>query len=198
MGPNGHLTQTAKPQAKWIWRGVDAAGGINISASRRWYAPRVFTALPLPETAGSGYVAVVALYLQGNESINFSGHLSILSFRSEDGLQWQYTSTIVKGDNKLQTLGPTEPDLAVLADGKSVMCVIRMDGDGHCGRGMSYRYYSQSYSTDGGRRWSEPSPIKGTGCARPRLLRLTSGPLLLSGGRLCVCLLYTSPSPRDS
>ena len=32
-----------------------------------------------------------------------------------------------------------------------------------------------------------PRPIHGAGCARPRLLRLEpSGPLLMSGGRLCV------------
>jgi hypothetical protein len=29
-------------------------------------------------------------------------------------------------------------------------------------------------------------PIPGAGCARPRLLKLTGGPLILSGGRLCV------------
>ncbi len=39
---------------------------------------------------------------------------------------------------------------------------------------------------DSGVSWSEPTPINGTGCARPRLLKLAEGPLLLSGGRLCV------------
>ena len=29
-------------------------------------------------------------------------------------------------------------------------------------------------------------PIPGAGCARPRLLKLAGGPLILSGGRLCV------------
>ena len=119
---------------------------MNVEASRRWYAPRVYSLLPLPLSAGGGYVAVVAVFLNGNETINYSGHLSLLAFRSTDGLRWHYTSTVVKGDNRLQKLGPTEPDLAVLADGKSIMCVIRMDGDGACGKG-GYKYYYQSYST---------------------------------------------------
>ena len=34
--------------------------------------------------------------------------------------------------------------------------------------------------------WSLPQPIEGTGCARPRLKKLDSGALLLTGGRLCV------------
>ena len=165
---DGKLTQTANPLAAWSWQGVDKAGGMNVEASRRWYAPRIFSPLPLPASAGGGYVAVVAVFLKGNETINFSGHLSLLAFRSADGLQWHYTATVVKGDNRLQKLGPTEPDLAVLADGKSLFCVIRvratalfcwlsqtrrtrsccaqMDGDGACGKG-GYKYYYQSYST---------------------------------------------------
>ena len=42
------------------------------------------------------------------------------------------------------------------------------------------------YSHDQGKDWTKAVPIKGAGCARPRLLKLAAGPLLLSGGRLCV------------
>ena len=181
----GQLNQSSNPLAAWSWQGVDAAGGMNVSASRRWYAPRVYSILPLPDSAGGGYLAVVAVFLQGNVTINYSGHLSLLAFRSKDGLAWQYAATIVKGDDRLQQMGPTEPDLAVLSDGKTIICVIRMDGDGACGGG-GYKYYYQSYSTTSGQTWSAPTPINGTGCARPRLLKLSEGPLLLSGGRLCV------------
>ena len=186
LSPNGTLLQTVDELAAWSWTGVEAAGGMDVEASRKFFAPRVYTALPLPESAGGGYLAVVAAFLQGNETKGFSGHLSLLAFRSEDALRWTYTATIVRGDNHAQKLGPTEPDLAVLADGTSIMCVIRLDGDGACGSD-SYRYYHQTYSRDGGRTWTTPSPINGTGCARPRLLKLShGGPLLLSGGRLCV------------
>ena len=74
----------------------------------------------------------------------------------------------------------------MLADGKSIICAIRMDGDAGCSTG-TYQYYSQSYSTDSGASWSLPRPIPGAGCARPRLMLMAPhGPLLLSGGRLCV------------
>jgi hypothetical protein len=76
--------------------------------------------------------------------------------------------------------------MSVLADGKSILCAIRMDGDAGCSSG-TYRYYYQSYSTDRGLSWTPPRPIHGAGCARPRLRLLEpDGPLLLSGGRLCV------------
>ena len=42
------------------------------------------------------------------------------------------------------------------------------------------------YSYNQGKDWTKAVPIKGAGCARPRLLKLAAGPLLLSGGRLCV------------
>eukprot|EP01052_Picozoa_sp_SAG31_P041686 SAG31_NODE_6389_length_2035_cov_1.978306_1_plen_233_part_10 len=75
--------------------------------------------------------------------------------------------------------------IAVLADNKTLLCVIRMDGDSGCST-HSYRYYAAIRSYDLGRTWGPAVPIKGAGCARPRLLKLRGGPLVLSGGRLCV------------
>ena len=162
LSQNGTLVQTIDELATWSWTGVKAAGGMDVEASRKFFAPRVYAALPLPPSAGGGYLAVVAVFLQGNETKTFSGHFSILAFRSEDALKWEYVATIVRGDDNKQKLGPTEPDLAVLADGVTVMCVLRLDGDGACASD-SYRYYHQSYSRDGGRTWTAPSPINGTG-----------------------------------
>lgn len=81
--------------------------------------------------------------------------------------------------------GPSEHDVEVMADNRTIMMVIRMDGDDVCSTD-SYQYYHASFSSDNGRSWSRPNPINGTGCARPRLRRLTAGPLLMTGGRLCV------------
>ena len=64
--------------------------------------------------------------------------------------------------------------MALMADGHTVMVVIRVDGDGRCGMGDGpgpYRPYFASYSSDSGSSWSLAVPLKGTGCARPRLLR---------------------------
>lgn len=65
------------------------------------------------------------------------------------------------------------------------MAAIRQDGDAQCATHTYVNYY-QAYSSDGGLTWTTPRPMEGTGCARPKLLRLSDGPLLLSGGRLCV------------
>lgn len=76
-----------------------------------------------------------------------------------------------------------------MADGVTVMVVVRVDGDGRCGMGDGpgpYRPYYASYSSNFGSSWSSTVPLTGTGCARPRLLSLGSGkPMVLSGGRLC-------------
>lgn len=136
---------------------------------------------------------------------------SIVSFISSDGFAWRYGGVIanwssVKGnltdeDNTRNVLnpvryGPSEIDLTVLSDNRTLLSVVRMDGDDACfhktvpphernAKHTEYRNYAASYSSDGV-SWSAPRPIEGTGCARPKLKKLTSGVLLLSGGRLCV------------
>eukprot|EP01052_Picozoa_sp_SAG31_P020314 SAG31_NODE_1521_length_8022_cov_17.832261_5_plen_61_part_00 len=55
--------------------------------------------------------------------------------------------------------------------------------------------YSQSFSEDGGKTWSPgkmmANGLRGVnGTARPRLLRLPAGPIILAGGR------YTKDSDR--
>ena len=49
---------------------------------------------------------------------------------------------------------------------------------------VQVKYYSAMFSTDNAASWSKPRPIEGAGCVRPRLKRLPSGALFLSGGRL--------------
>ena len=76
--------------------------------------------------------------------------------------------------------------MALLADNKTIMIAMRPDTDSMCPGGpIPYKFYYQVYSTDSGRSWSAPVPIHGVGCVRPRMLRLPSGPLLMTGGRLC-------------
>jgi hypothetical protein len=78
------------------------------------------------------------------------------------------------------SMGPSENDLELLSDNRTIMAVIRPDGDAACSTG-TYRWYNQAFSTDNGGSWTRPSPMTGMGCARPRLKRLPDGPLLLSG-----------------
>lgn len=57
-------------------------------------------------------------------------------------------------------MGPSESDMVILADGKTVMAAIRMDADGPCADkpGQLYREYYQTYSTDYGCALAQPLP----------------------------------------
>lgn len=118
---------------------------------------------------------------------------SLVAWRSIDRSSYEYVGTIVAAKDavpKMSTRGVTqEIDMALMADGVTVMVVIRIDGDGRCGMddgGGPYRPYYASYSSDRGSTWSLAVPLAGTGCARPRLLSLGKAkPMILSGGRLC-------------
>jgi hypothetical protein len=133
--------------------------------------------------------------------------LSVVSFTSADGYAWEYGGVIANwSDTKGNPFGPygvehpmmggpSECDIALLSDRKTLLSVVRMDGDSGCFGNVppalrnanytDYRSYAASFSTNNGVSWTTPKAIKGTGCARPRLMRLLGGPLLLSGGRLC-------------
>lgn len=110
-----------------------------------------------------------------------------MAFRAADrvGLVWDYAGTILEARSAPSSeKGPNENSLALLADGTSIICVLRLDaGDGPATH--PFLSYVKSTSTDGGFTWSKAVPLgKGVGCARPRLLALSGGGLVLSGGRL--------------
>ena len=135
--------------------------------------------------------------------------VSLLTFRSSDGYHWRFASVLSNASWSPGSMGPSENDLELLSDNKTIMAVIRPDvsrptfssarigrvslmaaasrlqGDAACSSN-TYRWYNQAFSTDLGATWTRPSPLTGMGCARPRLKRLPRGPLLLSGGRDCV------------
>jgi hypothetical protein len=89
--------------------------------------------------------------------------------------------------------GPQENGMALLSDNRTIMITFRPDTDSMCPGGpVPYKFYHQVYSTNGGKSWSPPTPIHGVGCVRPRMVRLPSGPLLMTGGRLCPSLVPNS------
>ena len=179
-GVEGELTQTVSEDAEWRWH-VIPAPGMNVTASHRWVAPRICRVLPLP---GGGYIAAVALVFNGQRMGAEGPELSIVAFTSSDGFDFQFASIVVNASSG--EFGPSEPDLTTLADGKTLVRVSRLDGDGACASG-SCRHCHESFSMDGGASWTAPAPIEHAGCARPRVLSLGRGaPLLLSGGRNCV------------
>ena len=112
--------------------------------------------------------------------------MTCVAFRSvDDGYTWTFTGSILDASQAPESEeGPNENDLVLLADGKTIMCVVRLDaGDGPVSH--PYRPYARVLSVDGGRTWTNATSLpKGVGCARPRLLRTDSGEVILSGGRL--------------
>lgn len=117
---------------------------------------------------------------------------SVVAFRSTGGLIWDYAGTIVDASQTpASEEGPNENDLALLADGETILCIVRLDaGDGPVSR--PYRPYAKVTSSDGGRTWTNATLLpEGVGSARPRLLRLSDGQLVLTGGR-------PSPTNRDT
>lgn len=127
--------------------------------------------------------------------------MSLVVFRSVDGgFTWDYLSTAANytqipgmpanrpNPNNLthSVYGPQENSMALLSDNKTIVIIFRPDTDSMCPGGpVPYKYYYQVYSHDGGHTWTHPVPVNGVGCVRPRLTRLQTGPLLMTGGRLC-------------
>ena len=113
---------------------------------------------------------------------------SIIVFRAvKPFTRWSFHGTLANASDYPNSWeGPNEHDITMLADGKTLLSVFRVDaGDGGFMRMFDYM---QTVSHDFGRSWSHAKTIP-AGTARPRLLRL-GGPgtgipstLVLSGGR---------------
>ena len=143
-------------------------------------------------TDGRGYVKLA----DGSLLMSIILDWGIVAYRSSDGgFSWDYTGTILDAAAAPDSEeGPNENDLALLSDG-SIVCIIRLDaGDGRkvLPPDMKAHHmlpYVRTISQDGGKTWSKPTSMVDTrglkmGCARPRLLGLSGGGVVLSGGRL--------------
>ena len=113
--------------------------------------------------------------------------MSIVAFRSTDGLNWRFLSTVANHSAMPWSYyGPQEHGIAYdSADNNKLLCVMRVDTDGGCPGGPAYKNFAIVSSTDHGRSFTEPKVVDWGGCVRPRMLRLSDGPLLLFGGRWC-------------
>ena len=132
------------------------------------------------------YVQLSEVFWGGNGAAT-----SIVAFASSDQSVWTFASIVANASwFKKSQEGPSENALALLADRKTLLTVMRMDGgDGVPGSPLCcsrrHTFYYGARSTDTARSWTKPTAILGTGSARPRLAQLGNGagPLIMSGGR---------------
>jgi hypothetical protein len=131
------------------------APGMNTTANLLHYYPLVMSALRIssPSAAhpsvdphnstshdgGKNTVLATAIVTLNDAPYNkgvgtFINPTSVAAFRSEDnGHSFHFVSYIAKqADFPWSTYGPTEHDCSLLADGKTLTCIIRMDADGPC------------------------------------------------------------------
>ena len=84
-----------------------------------------------------------------------------MAFRAADGVRlvWDYAGTILEARSAPSSEeGLNENSLALLADGTSIICVLRLDaGDGPATH--PFLPYVKSTSTDGGFTWSKAVPL---------------------------------------
>ena len=187
-----------------VFRGIPRP----LNTERAWGMCDGFTQPSILHLADDSVLATFPLVFAGEQPPRRSdgsslivNHLpmSLVVFRSVDqGFSWDFMSVaanysqipgITSGPNPNNlthsAYGPQENGMALLRDKKTIMIAFRPDTDSMCPGGpVPYKFYFQVYSTDHGRSWSEPTPIHGVGCVRPRLLSL-QGSLLMTGGRLC-------------
>jgi len=121
---------------------------------------------------------------------------SVVAFVSDTtGRNWTMRSTIasprdmIKGNPRLPRCpaggceeGPSENDITVLRDGRTLLNVMRIDG----GDGQPHNYHVPfllARSTDLAHTWTVSQAPPTMLSARPELLTLANGVVLLSGGR---------------
>ena len=113
---------------------------------------------------------------------------SVVAYISlDDGESWQYQSEIaskqsVNEQGFVSQEGPNENDVVLLKDGRTIFCVLRIDG----GDGVpTHKHVPYVFATsiDLGKTWTMKAAPPFMLSARPRAIVLPNGALIVSGGR---------------
>ena len=134
----------------------------------------------LPEALGGGLLLTNCVpWLHGKFGATAAG-AGVFAWHSADGLRWTFRGTVATAaEVPASGEGPNENDVSLLADGRTLLVVFRVD-DGVDGGAVGAKNYLAATSTDGGRTWSSATEMidvngRGIGVARPRLLLLGDG-----------------------
>ena len=101
------------------------------------------------------FVQIIPIQLAGETpSVPFPGSpastttypTSLVAFTSQDGYAWEFASIVASKQTNLpwSFYGPTEFDLTLLADNKTLLAVFRPDSDSSCPGEPKYRWYHQA------------------------------------------------------
>lgn len=108
----------------------------------------------LPQELGGGLVMTNCVpWLNGKFGALREG-AGVFVWHSVDGLAWEYRGTVA-GATAYPTSGegPNENDISLLADGRTLLVVFRIDDGVDGGNGVPKNYQAAT-STDGGHTWS--------------------------------------------
>ena len=147
---------------------------------------------PLDRT-GHNFLATAALRygtrgLPGRDHRGQCCNNSVVAFATTDGgKHWAFRSTIASKESinaagwpSLE--GPNENDVVLLADNVTIFSIIRKDGgDGYPSH--PHAPYLLAKSTDRGFHWAIREAPRSMMSARPRMVALSSGALVVAGGR---------------
>jgi hypothetical protein len=110
----------------------------------------------LPKSLGGGMLlSNCVAWLGGRFGATANGS-GVFVWHSTTGLEWTFRSTIITAAQVPSSgEGPNENDITLLADGKTLMSVMRID-DGVDGGKVAAKNYRSATSTDGGMTWTTP------------------------------------------
>ena len=124
---------------------------------------------------------------------------SIAAFVTHDaGDTWTYVSDVatkasVEAAGWTTEEGPTENDVVLMGDGKTIMVIFRIDGGDGAPKPSPHVPYLFAKSTDQGATWKYEQAPPSMLAARPRAVRLGNGAVAVAGGRPALNL-WVSPS----
>jgi hypothetical protein len=145
------------------------------------------------DDSGMRYLATAAVRY-GHKALpgtTHRGHCcnnSVITFVTSDaGKHWRYHSTIATKQSVnmagwVSQEGPNENSVALLSDNSTLFAVLRKDGgDGYPNH--THVPYLLAKSTDGGLHWILKEARADMLSARPRVVALSGGALIVAGGR---------------
>eukprot|EP01045_Picozoa_sp_COSAG04_P016816 COSAG04_NODE_1438_length_6767_cov_2.368026_1_plen_295_part_10 len=148
VGPDGSLQLTTSRLPVSVNLG-DCPSSFNVT----YGLGNDFTGPEVLRLRDGSYIATLALVWAGSNKLSPHHYpqLSVAAFRSTDGRRWEYSSVVANAsDFPWSVYGPQENDMALLADGKTIVCLLRMDGDGGCpyhDEPGLYKNYYEAFST---------------------------------------------------